>query len=590
MITPRILSFCLLLSTLCTPFKGLAFDIARDGQCDIDIVIPDKPSPSVNWASKQLASYLRSITGARFAVVQGEDMARKRKIRVGFPYDSQYPEEYSIRVVDADTLDILGEGPRGPIYGVFALLEHLGCGFWCPGNETIPSAPTLTLPDTFRLVSHPAFEYRQPLCVDTYDREWRARVGINGDMWMTWREGLPEHGGAYQMGVGQWVYSIPRKPEALAKHPEWMALRNGKRTSEGLCLTNEELLQTVVSNIVKKETARKTTDIHYYAVNFGDNDQYCLCKQCAKIIKHEEAASGLVLHAANYIGRAIADQCPNARLMVLAYWVSRKPPRRMKPEPNVHVTVAHLRDFTKPPSKSGGNYVEDIRKWGKLTDGHVFIWDYNCNFRSMLTPAPIIDMMGPTFREYQKLGVRGVFSQMGMNAIADFTNLRSWLFSKLLWNPAQDEWKLIDQWCDGACGAGSPYIKEWLRFEKKCLRGKGFGPYLPDTRPFFTAGDILKGYQLFQKAIEATEDDPRANAQVRKCYVSIVVTMLTRYNLDIAKKAKALRIEIPTRDELIAILDDDIQEFKVKVGFHSFAEGVKMKTFMEKIRQGEWFK
>ncbi|MBQ6926173.1 MAG: DUF4838 domain-containing protein [Kiritimatiellae bacterium] len=577
-------------ATLCAPRAASAFDLARDGRSDLDIVIPAQPSPSVNWASRQLADYLHRITGATFAVVRGEDGAKKRRIRLGFPYDSQHPEEYSLRVADADTLEILGEGPRGPVYGVFALLEHLGCGFWCPGNETVPNAPTLTLPDTFRRVSHPAFEYRQPLTYNTYDRVWRTKLGINGDMWMTWREGLPEQGGAYHMNLGQWVYSIPRKSEDLAGHPDWMALRDGRRTAQGLCLTNEELLQTVAANIIRAETARKTTDIHYYSVNFADNDNYCRCAKCAKIVKREEAASGLVLHAANHIGRAIADQCPNARLMVLAYWVSRKPPKRMKPEPNVHVAVAHLRDFTKPPSKSGGNYVEDIRTWGRLTHGNVFIWDYNCNFRSMLTPAPIIDMMGPTFREYRKLGVRGVFSQMGMNSIADFHDLRSWLFGKLAWNPDQDEWKLIDQWCDGACGAGSPHIKEWLRFEKKCLRGKGFGPYLPDTRPFFDAGDILKGHGLFQKAIEATKDDPRANAQVRKCHVAIIATMLTRYNFDIARKAKALRVEIPSRDGLIAILEDDIREFKVSVGFHSWAEGVKMETFMEKIRKGEWLK
>ena len=401
-------------ATLCAPRAASAFDLARDGRSDLDIVIPAQPSPSVNWASRQLADYLHRITGATFAVVRGEDGAKKRRIRLGFPYDSQHPEEYSLRVADADTLEILGEGPRGPVYGVFALLEHLGCGFWCPGNETVPNAPTLTLPDTFRRVSHPAFEYRQPLTYNTYDRVWRTKLGINGDMWMTWREGLPEQGGAYHMNLGQWVYSIPRKSEDLAGHPDWMALRDGRRTAKGLCLTNEELLQTVAANIIRAETARKTTDIHYYSVNFADNDNYCRCAKCAKIVKREEAASGLVLHAANHIGRAIADQCPNARLMVLAYWVSRKPPKRMKPEPNVHVAVAHLRDFTKPPSKSGGNYVEDIRTWGRLTHGNVFIWDYNCNCRSMLTPAPIIDMMGPTFREYRKLGVRGVFSQMGM--------------------------------------------------------------------------------------------------------------------------------------------------------------------------------
>lgn len=83
--------------------------------------------------------------------------------------------------------------------------------------------------------------------------------------------------------------------------------------------------------------------------------------------------------------------------------------------------------------------------WSKAANGNIFIWDYGCNFRSMLTPAPTIDMMGPTFRDHRKAGVRGIFSQVSVNPIADFNDLRCWMFAKLSWNPNQDEWKLIDR-------------------------------------------------------------------------------------------------------------------------------------------------
>ena len=160
-----------------------------------------------------------------------------------------------------------------------------------------------------------------------------------------------------------------------------------------------------------------------------------------------------------------------------------------------------------------------------------------------------------------------------------------------MWNPAQDEWKLMDQWCDGACGAGAPMMKEWLRFEKRCIKGKPWKSYQADTRKFFTAGDILKGYQIFQKALEATKDDPRAHAQVRRLYVSIGAMMLTRYNFDIEKKTHISRVKIPTRDELIQYLEDAFREFRCDMkDTNGYCEGASLERFLEKIRMGERLK
>lgn len=46
----------------------------------------------------------------------------------------------------------------------------------------------------------------------------------------------------------------------------------------------------------------------------------------------------------------IATDCPNARVMYLAYWISRSIPQGLKLESNVHVTVTQLRDFTETAS------------------------------------------------------------------------------------------------------------------------------------------------------------------------------------------------------------------------------------------------
>ena len=572
---------------------AFGFTFAKDGKASAAIVLPEDPGPSVRYAGAELAKYLGKMTGASFRVQHGEGNAvAGPKILLGFPYESQKPEEVCVRLMSPDVLEVTGEGARGPLYAVYNLLEGLGCGFWTPEIETVPSKPTLDLPAKFGNYKYaPPFLYRQPLANNTWKREWRPKVYINGDMWMLWAEAKPETGGAYPMQMGQWAAFIPKpaKDQAFfAARQDWLAFRrDGGRTPEGLCLTHPDLIAYVAQKI--KEDQAKNPRLAYYNYSLGDNDKYCQCKRCEAILRKEGGASGLILHGANAIGRLIAADAPRARMMCLAYWPTRQPPRHLKPEPNVFIAAAMLRDFTKTAS-ANSEYWAMLQGWSKLTKGYFFIWDYSCNFKSMLTPTPYIDLMGPTFRDYRKIGVKGVFSQMSKGPLGDFIDLRCWLFGKLAWDPQQDEWKLMDQWCDATCGKGAPQMKRWLRLTKQWIRGKPFGPYQRDTRPFFNPSQVLEGYTLFQEALKATEDDPSAHRQIRKQYAGVVALMLTRYNFDVARQARLKRMEIPTRAELIEELRYDIQAYNVSVGFHEFAEGCKMQDFMQRIEKGEWRK
>ena len=370
------------------------FTIADGGKAAAEIVIPEDAIPSTRAAAKLLKDYFGVMSGASFYITQGlKDAGKRPKILVGFPEkEVGRSEEYLIQARGTNELVVTGQGTRGTLYGASALLEYLGCGFWSRHNETVPVKKTLRVPAGMKRRSAPVFEYRQPLGNPTYSREWRSKLAINGDMWMLWAESTPEMGGAFNMSMGQWAYGIPRK-ELKDTHPEWMAWRRDSksRTEEALCLSNTELLEQVVTSI-KANHAKYPANI-YYNLSFGDTDVICQCDDCTKLVRQEGNAAGLVIYAANYVARKIADECPDARMMVLGFWITATPPRRMRLEPNVHITVARLRDFNKPPSADAG-YTASIKEWMKCADGNVFIWDYSCNFRNYISPTPVIDMMG----------------------------------------------------------------------------------------------------------------------------------------------------------------------------------------------------
>ena len=489
---------------------AFGFTFAKDGKASAAIVLPEDPGPSVRYAGAELAKYLGKMTGASFRVQHGEGNAvAGPKILLGFPYESQKPEEVCVRLRSPDVLEVTGEGARGPLYAVYNLLEGLGCGFWTPEIETVPSKPTLDLPAKFGNYKYaPPFLYRQPLANNTWKREWRPKVYINGDMWMLWAEAKPETGGAYPMQMGQWAAFIPKpaKDQAFfAARQDWLAFRrDGGRTPEGLCLTHPDLIAYVAQKI--KEDQAKNPRLAYYNYSLGDNDKYCQCKRCEAILRKEGGASGLILHGANAIGRLIAADAPRARMMCLAYWPTRQPPRHLKPEPNVFIAAAMLRDFTKTAS-ANSEYWAMLQGWSKLTKGYFFIWDYSCNFKSMLTPTPYIDLMGPTFRDYRKIGVKGVFSQMIGQRLSEMTQEESCPFFQAF---ADDGQYMLSKTKDCFELVGIP--KEGRDMEtlqaliREAKRVREFG---------FTATEYARAQADYLSALEKayTNRDKRKNAE-----------------------------------------------------------------------------
>jgi hypothetical protein len=112
---------------------------------------------------------------------------------------------------------------------------------------------------------------------------------------------------------------------------------------------------------------------------------------------------------------------------------------------------------------------------------------------------------------------------------------------------------------------------------------------MPDTCARFDAADILKGYELFQQALEATKDDLRTHRQIRKQYTAIIVPMLQRYNLDIAKKARLSRKTIPPREEFFKIFETNIAEFEVRE-WQGFAEGRGYTQYIDDLRNDTWYR
>ena len=570
---------------------GGDFIIAKNGKAVRVVAIPEKAPPSTVYAAEELAKYLGMMSGAEFKIIENPSSG-VAALRVGYPCgDLRRSEEIRI-FVKGSSLHITGEGTRGTLYATYRLLELLGCGFWAPGNETVPKKKALMVPDDINIADAPAFEVRQPHGASVYTRpDWKAKLAANGDMYCGAGSLAGKFGGHRQYDISQsaaGLYGYGKKAHLLKEHPEWFAWRKktGSISGQQICMTNPgaraEILRRVDA-IMRKDPSRRQI-----SVSIGDGFEFCQCESCEKIRK-SEGESGLGVDLANYIARSVKDKYPSLSILTFAYEATKRPPKTMRLEPNVDVCFAFIqRDYSRSPSEFKP-HDELLAKWTELSGGNVYVWGYNAQFKSYFTPYPIIDQMGDEMRTYRKFGVKGVFMQMSESALSDFIDMKCWLFSKLAWNPEQDEMALMRQWCDGACGKAAPYVYEWLAHMKKVRervkadRRKGILLYAGDTRDYFTADDIVTGRELLSKALSAAEGDERAFRQVEKIAFSLDVVSLVRYNCDVAAAARKRDVKLPSREELYR----SVRSLSSRYKNGSWCEGMSFKEAMLRLRHGE---
>ena len=103
-------------------------------------------------------------------------------------------------------------------------------------------------------------------------------------------------------------------PEIYFKdHPEYYALRDGKRLPTQLCLSNPEVVKVVIQNL-RREIAQNPA-AKYWSVSQNDNRQYCMCDECRALDEKEGSHSGTMMNFVNQV----AEQFPDYMISTLAY-------------------------------------------------------------------------------------------------------------------------------------------------------------------------------------------------------------------------------------------------------------------------------
>lgn len=461
----------------------LRLTLADDGKAMAAIVLCDSPEPAEQTAANELAAYLGAITGGTFAIVAESQAAAAQSPRIfvgptafaqsqGIDTAALEAEQWLMRTV-ADDIILAGGRPRGTLYAVYRFLEDVaGVHWWNPYEESVPRQSTLQIGALDRN-GKPAFRCRDIYMLYGNDGgrfAARNRLNRDGDARIA-----STYGGAMDYGPPYHVHTFNMYvPESLFDaHPEWFSLINGKRETNQtqLCLTNPELRSFILDKLKtyieqSRASAAKNNEPAPSVFSISQNDWMgmCQCPACQAIANAEESEAGPLLDFVNYLAEAIATDYPEVSIDTLAYMMTQKPPKSIRPRENVIIRLCDTgSNFTLPITDPANQEFHDhLLRWAAIAK-NLRIWDYAVTYAPHYgLPLPTVHTYEPDYRFYAEHNVEGVFTEHEFPILADMRDFKIWMMMKTLEDPYQDYGALVQTFTGGFYGAAGDCIRQYL--------------------------------------------------------------------------------------------------------------------------------
>ena len=517
--------------TLLSCIAAFSFTVTSSAQ--VSLVRHNKPVSRIvvtttestdSTAAAILQDFIQKSTKAKLPIINGTQAKKIKKgdVLIGnrmsnTPLVSEKLTEDGFLLSTEDGyLRIVSGGDGGSIYGVTTLLErYLDVNYWGPREYSFSTKNDLNIP-RIHTIDNPAFRHRQT-----------HFYGIDGEF----KDPLYKEFARFEYvnelfaGERMWVHTFLRLVplnEYAETHPEYYAWVNGKRHTKSttqLCLTNPDVLEIVshkIDSIFKAHPERNMTSV---SQNDG-NGSWCHCEKCMKIIDEEGSVSGLYIRFLN----KLAERFPDKQISTLSYLFSVKPPLHVKPLPNVNIMLCNIdctREVPLNENKKGQEFMSYLEKWSELSN-NIFLWDYGINFHNYVAPFPNFHIMAKNMQLFKKNHVNIFFHQMSSAPGEDFAELRTWLTSKLMWNPNADTDELIQTFLKGYYGKTSaPYIYQYIKLMQGALLASNQVLWIYDTPVSFKNSmlnkNLLKQYnELFDKAEQAAATDSAHLARIQR--------------------------------------------------------------------------
>jgi hypothetical protein len=479
--------------TACNNTKTIK--LVTDGESPYTIVIPSHANEQENRAALLLQKYIKQISGCEIPVDSQMRRAGKgifiREVS-GLQYDG-----YRMKCSENGAVFIDGGKRKGCVYGVVTLLEdYLGCHVYSPTFKVVPQCRNIFLP----IINQADSSVNNYRIVNYFSGSYAGDEDL-----LDWNRLSKE----YIFASHSFDWLVPWETY-YKTHPEYYALRDGKRLPTQLCLTNKAVL-TIAVDKLRKAIAGNPKQI-YWSVAQNDYGNPCQCENCLKIEKEEKSQSGPIIRFANQVAR----EFPDKMICTYAYNYSQSPPAITKPVDNVHITLCSIEtDRSRPIATDSAaaaiQFVNDIAGWGKI-GRHIATYDYTINYHHFISPHPNLFVLQPNIQLFVKNNVFDHYQQSDIAEGHEFVELRLHLIAKLLWNPNIGVSATMDQFLNNFYGAAAPWIRKYIDQLQNDLVRSGdrlniFGPPSVHQDTYLTALNLEKYGDFFDNAEAAVKND-----------------------------------------------------------------------------------
>lgn len=519
-----------------------------DSETPLTIVVAEDADAPTAYAAEELRDHLEAMVGVAPHIESPEARTRGLVLVVGqndlsdrllgHPDWAALGPEESFLKTKGRHLVLAGGAPRGTLYAVYALLQdHLGVRWFTPEITHIPEMETFILPELDEHIV-PVLEYREAFTLDGFDGDWAARNRVNGNS-MRLEE---KHGGKIQYhGFVHTFEQLVPPGEFFETHPEYFSLIDGERVGERsqLCLTNPDVERIIIERI--RERMIQHPEATVFSVSQNDWYNYCECAACTALAEAEESQMGPMLKLVNAVARAVAEDFPDKAIDTLAYQYTRKPPKRLRPEPNVIIRLCSIECCFSHPlatcnSEENRAFVADMEAWSEISD-RLWVWDYVTSFAHYFTPFPNHHVRKPNIQFFVDHNVTGIFEQDVYTTLnGELSPLSAYMNARLLWNPEADDEALKMEFLEGVYSFAAPHIAQYIQLLEDKVNRDNIHMDIwigPGESPFLTDEILAEADRLWDMAEAAVIADAETHERVRIARLSVDYALIDRYLHDI---------------------------------------------------------
>ena len=251
----------------CGPSELLLID---NGSSGYEIVIPDKADNYEKNSAHELQKYLQLKTGVEVPMSIESKISSDYRILIGNTVEGKSLNALENEIIiktQGNDLIILGGDPKSTLYAVYTFLEnYLGCRYYAQDAEVVPQADMVTISRDID------YRYLPHITTRTVHSKLYYDDNDFADKRKTTYEAFPKYVPSARVHT---FHRFVPGDKYYKNHPEYYALRNGKRIPTQLCLTNAEVLSIVKDTVASLLQQYPESDV--ISVSQDDNQQYCQC-------------------------------------------------------------------------------------------------------------------------------------------------------------------------------------------------------------------------------------------------------------------------------------------------------------------------